>query len=858
MKRLLFFLTCMIGLFGVSTAQVTDPSPNNYFNKYVRVYKVGSNWEMRVDIAGNGTQFKPLVSVTTSPTLSGQVPQWNGTQWVPTSLSGGSPANLTIGTRTATTVPVLNSNGSGITFPAVDASNAGAATVDMYAKFLESFKSFSLRNSLAAGRRHLYVKNDSTGIIARTKWQSSNATVITDTSASNDTLTVVDQQARHIIQNQGVAVVTTSTTNYTGAVDVTNVGGIAKVNIRGAPSGLAGTATVRLKQEALPIGSGVTQTVATISGAGTITDIWQTMTGAPVNARMQVFVDGESIPSIDIDLGSLFLCHNGATTKPGGFFWDVMHLTGFGRETGSGNGPNIGGHFRYPIPYTNGAIVKLVNSTSAISLYYAQVSYQVHDPNKPHAFFGQRLKSISKNFATEALTFTTTQERDLFITPTGSEGNLVYFGMIEKGAGTGTPKTSFLERDIVGYVDGESTPSINNSGTEDFNFSSFYYQDLRKFYTTTTVLSYFKDSADVQEVNTGVDLLAVNGGYHFASELRLKMLYDGETFIQQGLSLGYLALFYTPVTSAWAGGSSASVPGAPTIGTATGGDAQASITFSPPSSNGGSPIIDYTMTSTPTGITATGGGSPIVVTGLTNGTSYTFKVKARNAVGFSAESAASNAVTPSSGGGGGAVTDLEDFFTDADGTLLAAHTADTKPAGATWTVTSTGTMPIANNGTTSTLSTASMTNSSEGEGLINSGRADGTFEIDITTGPTNHTVRSLMFRAADANNGFILALVMNTAGEKKIELTQRISGVNTVVGSVNIPSLTTSTTYHLKVVAAGTSLVCTLDNANTLNYTTSTNSTALDANTKAGVHIYYEASNGDNGNSRWDHIKVSH
>jgi len=88
------------------------------------------------------------------------------------------------------------------------------------------------------------------------------------------------------------------------------------------------------------------------------------------------------------------------------------------------------------------------------------------------------------------------------------------------------------------------------------------------------------------------------------------------------------------------------VPGAPTIGTATGGNAQASVTFTAPASDGGSPITGYRITSTPGSITATGASSPIVITGLTNGTSYTFTAAAQNAIGYGAESAASNSVTP--------------------------------------------------------------------------------------------------------------------------------------------------------------------------------------------------------------------
>jgi len=91
---------------------------------------------------------------------------------------------------------------------------------------------------------------------------------------------------------------------------------------------------------------------------------------------------------------------------------------------------------------------------------------------------------------------------------------------------------------------------------------------------------------------------------------------------------------------------SATVPDAPTIGTATAGDGQASVSFTAPSNNGGAAITGYTVTSSPDGKIGTGTGSPITVTGLTNGTAYTFTVVATNSVGTSAPSDASNSVTP--------------------------------------------------------------------------------------------------------------------------------------------------------------------------------------------------------------------
>ncbi|WP_196804301.1 autotransporter domain-containing protein [Lysobacter sp. HA18] len=87
-------------------------------------------------------------------------------------------------------------------------------------------------------------------------------------------------------------------------------------------------------------------------------------------------------------------------------------------------------------------------------------------------------------------------------------------------------------------------------------------------------------------------------------------------------------------------------PGAPTIGTATAGDAQAIVSFVAPASTGGAAVTSYTVTSMPGGITATGGTSPITINGLTNGVAYAFVVTATNSAGAGAASSQSNSVTP--------------------------------------------------------------------------------------------------------------------------------------------------------------------------------------------------------------------
>ncbi|WP_342471879.1 S-layer homology domain-containing protein [Metasolibacillus sp. FSL H7-0170] len=93
------------------------------------------------------------------------------------------------------------------------------------------------------------------------------------------------------------------------------------------------------------------------------------------------------------------------------------------------------------------------------------------------------------------------------------------------------------------------------------------------------------------------------------------------------------------------------VPFAPYGIIASAGNGKASVSFGVPMYNGGSPILGYKVKVYVDGIEkpalqTNGSLSPITVPGLTNGTEYTFKVVATNAIGDSANSGESNTVTP--------------------------------------------------------------------------------------------------------------------------------------------------------------------------------------------------------------------
>ena len=170
-------------------------------------------------------------------------------------------------------------------------------------------------------------------------------------------------------------------------------------------------------------------------------------------------------------------------------------------------------------------------------------------------------------------------------------------------------------------------------------------------------------------------------------------------------------------------------PGAPTIGTATAGNAQAAVTWSAPADNGGSAITSYTATAVEDGTksctTADGSTLTCTVTGLANGTAYTFTVTATNAVGTGAASSASNSVTPAAVPGAPTI-----------GTVTAGNTQAT----VTWTA------PADNGGSAITSYTATAVE----DGSKSCTTADGSTLTCTVTGLTNGTAYTFSVTATNA------------------------------------------------------------------------------------------------------------
>ena len=134
------------------------------------------------------------------------------------------------------------------------------------------------------------------------------------------------------------------------------------------------------------------------------------------------------------------------------------------------------------------------------------------------------------------------------------------------------------------------------------------------------------------------------------------------------------------------------IPAAPIITGGIPGDCSIGLTFTAPDDNGSS-ILYYTATASPGSITATGSGTTVTISGLTNGTAYTFTVTATNAIGTGPESLPSDPYLPGTvpgapgniqaAAGNGQATISFDPPSSSGGAVISSYIVTASPGGIT-------------------------------------------------------------------------------------------------------------------------------------------------------------------------------
>jgi len=216
---------------------------------------------------------------------------------------------------------------------------------------------------------------------------------------------------------------------------------------------------------------------------------------------------------------------------------------------------------------------------------------------------------------------------------------------------------------VSGWIE-ETVMRESSSGTLDFYYK--IHSDVTSVYSISQVdfVNYVGFSTDVDWRNdllasirpysaaksSDGHLVSFTWGHIYPDRLPLLDIHGGETtfffFIKTDAtnynSNGSVTVYSEGLMQQWYSTSLntfmpisvvTNPPGAPTNVIATAGNGQDTVSFTPPASNGGSPITSYTVTASPGNITATGASSPITITGLSNSVAYTFTVSATNAAG---------------------------------------------------------------------------------------------------------------------------------------------------------------------------------------------------------------------------------
>lgn len=139
-------------------------------------------------------------------------------------------------------------------------------------------------------------------------------------------------------------------------------------------------------------------------------------------------------------------------------------------------------------------------------------------------------------------------------------------------------------------------------------------------------------------INAGVASMS-SANFVLASSLGDAVSGGAITSVNFKLSGGFRAQFIIAFTA----------PSAPTLNAITPGPGRATLTFTPPASDGGTPITSYTATCTANGQvtrSASGSGSPLTVGGLAGGFFYSCSITATNGSGLTSSASGVFSVTP--------------------------------------------------------------------------------------------------------------------------------------------------------------------------------------------------------------------
>lgn len=218
------------------------------------------------------------------------------------------------------------------------------------------------------------------------------------------------------------------------------------------------------------IKKGESRTIFDVKGAGVITHIWVTIAPRPEilnrsDIILKMYWDGNDYPSVNAPIGPFF-----------GQGWNESYdYTALPLSVGPGGGTGLVCYFQ--MPFEKGARIVIENQADKdIEAFYYYVDYEERD-NLPanlgrfHAWFNRQITEAPKEGENEwgAISSRETKKN------TDGKDNYVFANIKGEGQFVGVnyyvqnPSIMWYgEGDDMFFVDGEATPSIHGTGTEDY------------------------------------------------------------------------------------------------------------------------------------------------------------------------------------------------------------------------------------------------------------------------------------------------------------------------------------------------------------------------------------------------------
>jgi len=276
------------------------------------------------------------------------------------------------------------------------------------------------------------------------------------------------------------------------------------------------------------------RTLCNRTGPGVVDSLWMALGGGntpALDGRLRIYYDGAATATIDIDMGTLLATHWGAGSANTSHSCEHIHV-----EINSANYLTAF-LITFPIPF--GTAIKIayfnINAGQTANIY-SMATYRLTPTDEAN---GQRLRYQGVRYVDQKLTRTATATTTL-AQISGGPGSIVYHSYV---AGVGASNLTWLERNFAITVDGEPTPQIVATGTEDWFDSGWYFNGRRDY--NTSFHSYVGTNQPAGNVNTvgmATDLWSKWGGIPFTNSAVVQSL--PEAGCTTGDTLRWCILYY--------------------------------------------------------------------------------------------------------------------------------------------------------------------------------------------------------------------------------------------------------------------------------------------------------------------------